>query len=117
MTNNRFCIDRNGDIIENVVLCNDNKETMFEDLMNMDFEQMTNYEHMEDFVVSSMDAVNEIYGGADEDTYVTLVDKDGVLIWSVIMGPGENEGDVKYNFVDWRKDGKTFKYADANEKI
>lgn len=116
MTNNRFCIERKSGVIENVFLLNDKQEILFEDLMNMDFQQMTECADIEDFVICAMDAVNEAMGVMDDETCVTLVDSDGVFIWSVVIGPGENEGDIRYNFVDWRKDGKTFKYASDPEE-
>ena len=125
MTNNRFCIERKSGVIENVFLLNDKEEILFEDLMNMDFQQMMEYKNIEDFVICAMDAVNEAMGInddetcitlVDEETYVTLVDSDGVFIWSVVIGPGENEGEIRYNGIDWRKDGKTFRYSNAPEE-
>lgn len=117
MTNNRFCIERKSGVIENVFLLNDKEEILFEDLMNMDFQQMMEYKNIEDFVICAMDAVNEAMGIIDdEETYLTLVDSDGVFIWSVVIGPGENEGEIRYNGVDWRKDGKTFRYGNAPEE-
>ena len=112
MTNKTFSIERGSNTIENVLLMDDNGNVMFEEMLDMDFGQITKYEHIEEFVVAAMNAVNESIGGSDEQTAITLVDGDGVFVWGLIIGPGENEGDIQYVFVDWQKDGKKFKYSD-----
>jgi hypothetical protein len=57
-----------------------------------------------------MDATNNAINKSDDQTIVTLIGEDGVFIWSVIMGPGENDM-VRYSLVDWKKDGKNYRYT------
>ena len=40
---------------------------------------------------------------------VTLIDEDDVFVWSIIIGPGESD-EIRYVLVDWKKDGKSYRY-------
>ena len=61
-------------------------------------------------VVAAMDAANTKTSSKDRHTIVTLVGRDNVFIWSVVMGPCENDM-IQYSIVDWKKDGKSYRYV------
>jgi hypothetical protein len=112
MTKNYFAIERNGECIEHLILRNEEGKILFEDLMDMSYEEMKEYEYIEEFIVGAMDAMKTFFED-DKDDYatITLIDPDDRFIWGIILGPGDNEDDIKYVFVDWQKDGKTYKYV------
>ena len=109
MSKNYFAIERNGRCWDPVMLQSRNGDSDFSSFMNMTYDEMKSSEDIEKFIVAAMEATNEISGTADDQTVVNLVGEDGVFIWGIIMGPGENE-DINYAFVDWKKDGKSYKY-------
>ena len=117
MIENYFCIERNGECFDHLVIqIEDDEGVMFEDVMNMSYEEIKSYEHLYAFIVNAMDATNELTGTNDAQTIITLVNKDDVFIWSIIFGPGENEDDISYVFVDWLKDDN-LKYRYAKEEM
>ena len=110
MTKNYFAIERNNQCEDHIFICDNEGNMLFEDIMNMSYEEMKNFKEIDAFVMCLMDATNQLFGSSDEQTCVILVGEDGVFIWGIIMGPGENEGDVSYVLVDWKKDGKQYRY-------
>ena len=110
MTKNYFAIERNQQALDHVLIRDNEGNILFEDLMNMSYEEMKNYEDLDAFVMCLMDATNNHFGESDEQTCVILVGEDDVFIWGFIMGPGKEDGDVSYVLVDWQKDGKKFRY-------
>ena len=104
-----FAIERDDECFEPVILIDKNGNTAFEDLMNMSYDDMKNYDKIDNFVMAVMDATNQLTGGEDANTAVTLVGEDDVFIWGLIIGPS-GEDEFHYVFVDWKKDGNSYKY-------
>lgn len=114
MTKNYFSIERADKHYDNVTFRDENGDLAFEMLMNMSYDEMKTYDDLETFVVCAMDAGNELFGTNDDQTIITLIGEDDVFIWSVIVGEGDNEGDIKYVLVNWKKDGKSYRYEKEN---
>lgn len=110
MSKNYFAIERNGKCWDHVVLGDRFGNHAFEDFLDMTYEEMKSSDKLSDFIVASMIAANTKSGTEDDQTIVTLVGQDNVFIWSVVMGPGENE-DIRYNLINWKKDGKSYRYV------
>ena len=110
MTNNYFSIERAGKCYENVAFVHNDGNMAFEELMNMSYDEMKTYDDLEAFVACAMDASNELFGTSDDQTAVTLIGEDGVFVWGVMIGAGEKDDDFKYVLVDWKKDGKSYRY-------
>lgn len=106
---NYFAIERNNQCWTNVILADSNGNPAFDDFMNMSYDEMKSSKRLDDFVVASMDAANRKTTSEDYQTIVTLVGEDNVFIWSIIMGPGDNDM-IRYSLVDWKKDGKSYRY-------
>ena len=104
-----FAIERNGRGWSPVMLKSRNGDSDFTNFMEMTYDEMKSNEFLEEFIVAAMEATNEASHTEDDQTVVTLVGEDGVFIWGIIMGPGENN-DIHYNLVDWKKDGKSYRY-------
>lgn len=109
MTKNYFAIERKDRCFENMYITNDLGAVMFEDLMDMSYDEMKAYDKLENFVATAMKISNELFESEDEETVITLVGEDDVFIWGIIVGP-ENEESLKYVLVDWKKDGKNYRY-------
>lgn len=107
---NYFAIERNGQCWTNVLLADSNGDPTFDEFLDMTYDEMKSSDRLPDFVVSVMDATNDAVDKSDDQTIITLIGEDGVFIWSVIMGPGENDI-VRYSLVDWKKDGKNYRYT------
>ena len=109
MTNNYFAIERTGRCIETLIMGEDGT-ILFEDLMKMSYEEMKAYDNIEGFVVTVMDMVNTYFEEDDEPTTITLVGDDEVFIWGILMSKGNDEESIQYSFIDWKKDGKSYRY-------
>lgn len=108
---NYFAIERNGECWAPVILADHNGNPVFEEFLGISYEEMKTSEALDDFVVASMDAANVKSNSEDDQTMVTLVGDDGFFIWGILMGPGDN-GDIQYSLIDWKKDGKHYRYED-----
>ena len=108
MTRNYFAIERDEKCFEHVYLKDNDNNIVFEDFMNMSYEDLVG-SNVDGFVVSIMDASNELFCEDDGQTVVTLIDENDVFVWSIIIIPGD--GDLlHYQFIDWKKDGCKFRY-------
>lgn len=110
MTENYFSIERDGKCIDHMCIKREDGELVFEDVMNMSYKELREYENLDVFITCAMDAANEYFQGSDEQTIVTLIGSDDVFIWSVIIGPGETSDNLNCCLVDWKKDGKSYRY-------
>ena len=109
MKHSYFAVERGGKCVDHITIRTDDFKTAFKDLMNMSYDEMKAYDHMQSFVVAVMDAANSYFNSIDEMTVITLVGADDVFIWSVIIN-SENSDKMNYAFVDWKKDGKYYRY-------
>ena len=110
MVKNYFTVERSGKVIDSVVINDKDGNLAFEDVMNMSYDELRSYEDIDMFITCVMDMTNEYFNESDDQTIVTLIGEDGVFIWSIMIGPGE-EDDFRYAFVDWYKDGHKYRYA------
>lgn len=108
-----FAIERDDSYRDRVVLRDDNGKIMFEEFLNMTYNDMKNSDQLPDFVVSVMDAANVAFNSKDRQTIITLVGDDDIFIWSIIMCAGNNDM-IRYNLLDWKKDGKNYRYEPEN---
>lgn len=106
MSKNYLAIECNQKCWDHVVVKDKDGNIMFEDYLNMTYDEMKSSEDLEKFVVAIMDAAGE---GSNNDTIVTLVDENDIFIWSIIIGSGENDS-LRYVLIDWKKDGKNYRY-------
>lgn len=105
---NYFAIERNGQCWTNVLLADSNVNPTFDEFLDMNYDEMKSSASLNDFVAATMEAADRIVK-EDDQTIVTLIGDDDVFIWSVIMG---YEGDnIRYVLVDWKKDGKKYRYT------
>lgn len=109
MTNNYFAIERKDQCFDHMCIASDLGALMFEELMNMSYEEMKTYNKLEEFVATAMKVSNTLFESDDDDTIITLVGEDDVFIWSIIVG-SENSESLRYVLVDWTKDGKKYRY-------
>ena len=100
-----FAIENNQKCVDHVVLRDKDGNVAFGDYLNLSYDEMKSRENLDEFAVAMFDAVNE---GDDAQTLVTLVGDDDVFIWSVIVGMVDE--DLRYVLVDWKKDGKNYRY-------
>ena len=98
-----FAIEHNGKCLDHVVIRDKDGSVMFSNYLNMTYDEMKSSEDLEEFVVAIMDAAN------NEEVIITLVGDDDVFIWSIIIGVEDDDG-VRYVLVDWKKDGKNYRY-------
>lgn len=117
MTENYFAIERDNQCVEKIILHNENGDVAFEDVMNMSYDEVVeNSQEVQDFVVAVMEATNMYFDSLeDEPTVVTLIGPDGFFIWGIIME--SEDDDIRYAFVDWKKDGQCFRYEEENEEF
>ena len=107
--NNYFVIERNGKCWSPVILADHNGNPAFEQFLNMGYNEMKSSDKLEEFVLASMNAANRKSETENDQTCVTLVGKDNIFIWGILIGPDENDG-IRYSLIDWKKDGKNYRY-------
>ena len=105
MSKNYFAIERDQKYWEHVVIKDKNGSVMFEDYLNMTYDEMSSRDDLDEFVVAIMDASGDSTSGS---AIVNLIGEDGVFIWGIIIGPEGNE--FRYVLVDWKKGGKNYRY-------
>lgn len=104
---NNLTIECNGLCLENVMLFNVNGEVKFEEFWNMSYNEMKSSDVLADFVDAIVDATDKQFGKFD-DAIATLIGEDSIFIWSIIIGIDGD--DLRYVLVDWKKDGKNYRY-------
>ena len=109
MTKNYFAVERAGKCIDHVAI-KDEDGIVFEDLMNMSYEEMKAYKELDFFIDCVMDATNTYFDESDDQTFVTLIGEDDVFIWSILIGPGKGDGELVYKTINWKEDGKSYRY-------
>jgi hypothetical protein len=109
-----FAIERSKKCIDHVVIRDNEGRVMFKNYFNMTYDEMKSSADLEEFVVAVMDAANKSISNANDQTLITLVGDDDVFIWSIIIGTEDSDGDIKYVLVDWKKDGKSYRYVPEN---
>ena len=107
---NYFAVERGDSCWDKVILRDKDYNVAFEDLMQMSYDEMKQYEHLDEFICAVMDATNRKSDEEDDQTAVTLVGEDGVFIWGLVIGPSDIDDDLHYVMVDWKKDGKSYRY-------
>lgn len=75
-------------------------------------QQIENYSGLGTFAVAMTGISSEELGEGFSNLMVTLINgEDDTFIWSVDIDiKGDN---LSYGVIDWKKDGKTFKYQEA----
>lgn len=115
---NYFVVERNGQCLEDVCIKDENNNIMFlEDIMHMSYDEIKSYKQIDEFVMCVMDATNTYFNEDDEQTIITLIGEDNMFIWSILIGPGDNTGELIYALCDWKKDGKVYRYLPDEEDI
>lgn len=104
-----FAIERNGDLWDHITIRENDGNVVFTNYLDMSYEEMKSQEDLGSFVIAVMEATNAEVKHGDDQSIITLVGDDDIFIWSIIMGPGE-DGTVRYALVDWKKDGKNYRY-------
>lgn len=105
---NYFVAEVNGLCIEDISWEN-HGEPVFTDFVNMTYDEMKNAEDLDDFVYANMESAVTEFGDSADQLILTLVDENDIFIWSIMMGIVDEQ--IRYTLVDWKKDGKIFKYA------
>ena len=115
MTGKYFVIEQNDKHVDGVVLLDAEGEILYEDLMNMSYEEMKTYDKLEDFLFTSQEASDSYFDTKGENTIVNLVNEEDTLVWGILFGPDpDNEEYLRYCFIDWGKDDKIYKYQKEN---
>ena len=105
-----FAIEREGAYKDHFTIKdNETDSIVFTNYLDMTYDEMSSQKDLEDFVCAIMDVADSMEGNADTDTILTLVDEDGIFIWSIITGYVNDE--LRYVLVDWKKDGKNYRYT------
>ena len=104
-----FAIERNGNTWDHITITDHDGNVVFTNYLDMSYDEMKSQDDLEDFVIAIMEATNVEVKNDDEQTIVTLIGDDDIFIWSVIMGPGEDDS-IQYVLVDWKKDGHNYRY-------
>ena len=99
-----FAVEYGGNYQDHIALVDSDGNHAFENYLNLTYNEMKEQEDLDEFVIAMMDATTD----GEDQVVVTLIGDDDVFIWSIIMGVVDEE--IRYNLVDWQKDGKKYRY-------
>lgn len=105
---NYFAIERGKTCLDHILLRDHNKNEVFNNYLNMTYEEMKSQEDISDFVIAVMDATDAASNEDNDQTIITLIGDDDIFIWSIIMGTVDDE--IHYSLVNWKVDGKNYRY-------
>lgn len=105
-----FAVECGNLYSDHITIRDNDGNVVFENYLGMTYDEMKSQEDLGDFVFAVMGAAVMSATEPDEDcqTVLTLVGDDDIFIWSIIMGVVDDE--IRYNLVDWKKDGKSYRY-------
>lgn len=112
-----FTIERNGrcwESTDKIVHRVNMMQSRIDELKNSTYDEMKSKHWIEGFILAIMEEADELSGTTGDQTIVTLVDENNIFVWSIIIAATENyktNFEVNYSFVDWKKDGKNYRYA------
>ena len=109
-----FAIERDQHCLDHVTINDNEGNVVFKNYFDMSYDEMKSSIDLDEFVVAVMEAVGKNFNSDNNQTIITLIGDDDVFIWSIIIGTVEENGDLKYVLVDWKKDGKSYRYAPEN---
>lgn len=100
-----FAIEHGGNYSDHIIIRDNDGNAVFENYLDMTYDEMKSQEDLNEFVVAIMNAasINE-----DDQVVITLIGDDGIFVWSIIMGIEDDS--IRYVLVDWKKDGKSYRY-------
>lgn len=101
---NYFAVEYGGNYRDHIGIMDSDGNVAFENYLNLTYEEVKMQNDLEEFIIAILDAATD----GEDHTIITLVGDDDVFIWSIIMGV--IDGEIRYNLVDWQKDGKTYRY-------
>ena len=107
--NNYFSIERKGKCVDRVLIKDKDGKIVFENVLAMSYDEILTYDRLEEFVVIVMDTANIYFSEKDEQTLITLIGEDDIFIWSILIGVND-DGELLYKLVSWKKDGKLYRY-------
>ena len=100
-----FAIERDQKYWDHIVIKDNGGNVVFGDYLNMTYDEMKSRDDLEDFVIAIMKASEDVASG---NAIVNLIGDDDVFIWGIVIGPDGDE--FRYVLVDWKKDGRNYKY-------
>ena len=112
---NYFVIEQNDNYLEGVVLLDSDQNVLHEEIMNMSYEEMKEYNELEDILWEAYFASESYFETKGENTVISLVDSEDTLVWGILFGPDpDDEEALRYCFINWGEDGKIYKYQKEN---
>lgn len=115
MNESYFVIEQNDKYLEDVVLLDADQNILHEEIMNMSYEEMKEYDRLEDFLWEAYWASEDYFDTKGEATIISLVDSYDTLVWGILFGPDPDDEELlRYCFIDCGKDGKIYKYQKEN---
>lgn len=102
---NYFAVEcENGRHADHIAIIDNDGNKVFENYLNMTYAEMKEQEDLEELVIAIMDSTTD----GDDCVIFTLIGEDDVFIWSILAGM--IDGEIRYDLVDWTKDGKKYRY-------
>ena len=108
---NTFSIERGDNIIHGVFFAT--KDYEMPPITEMSFDEIVNYDDLPNIVDAMLDATDHAFGPGHEDVFVTLVDKNGVFIWSINIV--QYDSHFEYSLINWEDSGYSFSYGVEND--
>ena len=105
---NYFAIERGETYLEHVVIRDYDGSVVFSNYLDMTYDELKSQDDLSEFVMAVMEATDSATDSDSDQTIITLIGEDDIFIWSIIMGTVDDE--VRYNLVDWKKDGNNYRY-------
>lgn len=106
-----LAIEYNQHCMENVVIKDREDNVLFNHYLSMTYDEMKSSKDLEEFVETIMDVASKTLDNYNNQILVTLIGDDDIFIWSIIIGLTDDGEYIRYVLVDWKKDGKSYRYG------
>ena len=100
-----FAIERGKTYIDHATIRDRNEDVLFGNYADLSYNDLKEQNDLDDFVTAVIEATDSV---GDDQAIITLIGEDDIFIWSIIMGVVD--GEIRYNLVDWKADGKNYRY-------
>jgi hypothetical protein len=110
MSKNYFAIEKNGTCLYPMVLADRDGNIAFEEFLYMTYDEMKSSDRLTDFVIAATEASDRKVEADNDHVFIVLIGEDGNFIWGILAG-SDFDGVHRYNVIDFKKDGKHYRYA------
>ena len=112
---NRLVIEIEDNGYERIYVDNVGGESL-QHFNNMTHDEMAKNEYADVFIIAALKAVGKTLASLKSKAAISLVGDDGVVIWTIVVHPADEEGYNTWTTTDWIKHNKKYYYESLDKQ-